>query len=354
MIQDQKLEAVLNRDKSYDGRFFYGVITTGVCCKPSCTSRHARPENMRFFDTLTLALKQGFRPCRKCKPDQLDSSGNHQLITAAINQMEAAVLENDGQKITLKEIAGKLGCSSDHLSRTFRKRLQIGPMDYFELLRTKAFKTRLKEGEDIASAAYGAGYGSLSRVYEKATDNMGMSPASYAKGGQGADIAYVIVDCFLGRMLAAGTHHGICAIYFGDDDQALLDELHEEFPRAEIGEEIGDLQDWVSVILSFLESDRQKIPSIPLDMYGTAFQRRVWQELLKIAPGQIRTYQDIAQNLGNGKASRAVGRACATNPVSLIVPCHRVIGSDGRLHGYRWGLPRKEALQQWEQASLSS
>lgn len=351
MIEDQKLKIVLNRDKSHDGQFFYGVITTGVCCKPSCTSRHARPENIRFFDTLAAALKQGFRPCRKCKPDQLDHKGHSQLIAAAITEMEAAVQENDGQKITLMEIAEKLSCSSDHLSRVFRKNLQIGPLDYFELLRTKAFKSRLKDGEAIASAAYGSGYGSLSRVYEKATDNLGMSPASYAKGGKGADIAYVIVDCFLGRMLAAGTHHGICAIYFGSDDRALLAELREEFPKADIGREIGDLQDWVSVILSFLERGDDDVPNLPLDMYGTAFQRRVWQELLKIAPGQIRTYQDIAKDLGNGKASRAVGRACATNPVSLIVPCHRVVGSDGKLHGYRWGLPRKEALQQWERRS---
>lgn len=351
MIKDTKLRAVLNRDKSYDGSFIYGVITTGVCCKPSCISRHARPENMRFFDTLEAALKQGFRPCRKCQPDQMEGAEHFQLITAAIGEMEKAVQENEGQKLTLKEIAVKLSCSSDHLSRTFRKHLKIGPMDYFELLRNKSFKSRLKEGEDIASAAYGSGYGSLSRVYERASDAMGMSPASYAKGGKGAEIAYVIVDCFLGRMLAAGTHQGICAIYFGDEDQALIDELREEFPKADIGQEIGELEDWVSVILKFLESDRREAPNLPLDMYGTAFQRRVWQELLKIAPGQIRTYQDIAADMGNSKASRAVGRACATNPVSLIVPCHRVIGTDGKLHGYRWGLPRKEALQQWERAS---
>ena len=304
---------------------------------------------MVFFETPSFAASNGFRPCRKCSPHLGGGSEAEILVKSVIVRMSEALNDNDGCKVPLKVFAEAEGCSPDHLSRMFKKTLGISGADYYELLRQKAFKHALKSGQSISEAAYETGFGSLSRVYEKSSDNLGMSPASYAKGGKGAEIAYVIVDCHLGRMLAAGTHHGICAIYFGDDDDALVEELKAEFPKAEIGKEIGDLSQWVVNILDYLQKDMTAPRHIPLDMYGTAFQRKVWQELLKIAPGQTRTYMDIARDLGNEKASRAVGRACATNPVSLIVPCHRVVGTDGKLHGYRWGLPRKDQLRQMEQ-----
>ncbi len=348
MTRDEMLQAVKARDEDMDGIFVYGVLTTGIFCKPSCKSRHARDENMVFFETPAFAASNGFRPCRKCSPDLNVGSEAEILIKSVIHRMEKALSENEGNKIPLKSLAEAEGCSPDHLSRVFKKTLGISGADYYELLRQKAFKKGLQSGNSISEAAYDAGFGSLSRVYEKSSDNLGMSPASYAKGGKGAEIAYVIVDCYLGRMLSAGTHQGICAVYFGDDDEALIGELKTEFPKAEIGQELGDLEIWVSNILDYLQRDMTAPRHIPLDMYGTAFQRKVWQELLKIAPGQTRTYMDIARDLGNEKASRAVGRACATNPVSLIVPCHRVVGTDGKLHGYRWGLPRKDKLRNME------
>ncbi len=350
LTQNEMLSAVQNRDPDFDGSFLYGVKTTGVFCNPSCSSRHAKPENMVFFSKIEDAKVQGYRACQKCKPDQLNVlTSKAQLAKRICALLQSYLEEYDGQKPNLKMLSNQVGLSEDYLSKSFRKVMGMGPLDYFDALRTQSFKQNLKEAPSIADAAYGAGFGSSSRVYEGAFKRLGMSPASYAKGGKGAEIAYAIVDCFLGRMLVGGTRQGVCAVYFGDDDATLIKELIEEFPKAEIGTELGELAYWAQIITNFLEEDGKVTLDVPLDMYGTAFQRLVWQELLKIAPGEIKTYQQIANDMGRQKSSRAVGRACATNPVSLVVPCHRVIGSDGKLHGYRWGLDRKAALMEWEE-----
>jgi AraC family transcriptional regulator, regulatory protein of adaptative response / methylated-DNA-[protein]-cysteine methyltransferase len=351
MNLEEMQQAVINRDKIYDFQFVYGVKSTGIFCKPSCPSRQAKLENMVFFGGATQATAEGFRACLKCSPTIEPADVSGQLVQDICAILTEAVNDNEGRKITLKDIAKQTGYSNDHISRSFKKIMGVSPIDYFDSLRNTALKTRLKDGQSVADAGYEVGFGSSSRLYEAVGGRLGMTPASYAKGGKGAEIAYVIVDCFLGRMLAAGTGQGVCAVYFGDEDAALLQELREEFPHAEIGKEIGELEGWTRQMIDFLQSEKPVPPSIPLDMFGTAFQRRVWQELLKIAPGEIKTYKQIAEDMGQGKSSRAVGRACATNPVSLIVPCHRVIGSDGKLHGYRWGLERKTALQTWERNS---
>lgn len=349
MTEDIRLAAIMQRDKAADGNFVYGVKTTGIYCRPSCPARNPKPENIRFFDLPALAEAAGYRACRRCRPDLVRIADPAVRLTQQVCRMIERQLEDPATgRLSLREIAEETGYSEDHLSRSFRKILGISPLDYYDNRRVALFKKNIRAGETVTQAAYGAGFGSSSRLYEKARARLGMTPASYAKGGEGAEIAYAFADCFLGRMLIAGTRHGICAVYFGADDEALLGELREEFPRAEIAADMGHLADWTAEIVAFLEEKSPSVPEIPLDMYGTAFQRRVWEALLRIAPGETKTYRDLAEEIGAPAAARAVGRACATNPVSLIVPCHRVVGTDGRLHGYRWGLARKEALRQWE------
>ena len=351
MTQKARMTAIMTRDATEDGRFVYGVKTTGIYCRPSCPARNPKPENIRFFELPELAEAEGFRPCRRCRPDLVKVADPALSLTRQVCRMiEQHVQEQGSDRMTLQQIAAETGYSEDHLSKSFRKILGISPVDYYDNRRTSLFKENVRAGETVTQAAYGAGFGSSSRLYEKAHARLGMTPASYAKGGAGAEIAYAFVDCFLGRMLVAGTRHGVCAVYFGDDDRALLEELEEEFPRAEIAADLGRLADWTGEIVTFLESSAKAVPEIPLDMYGTAFQRRVWRALLEIAPGETKTYRDLAEDIGAPKSARAVGRACATNPVSLLVPCHRVIGTDGKLHGYRWGLQRKEMLRDWETA----
>lgn len=349
MENDTKVAAVMDRDSTQDGQFFYAVKTTGIYCRPSCSSRNPNPENICFYDLPEQAEQDGFRPCLRCRPDLVKIADPKLSLTRQICRLiETHVTKDSAGKISLAALAEETGYSEDHLSRSFKKVLGVSPIEYYDNLRISRLKKNLQAGDSISGAAYGAGFGSSSRLYEKAHARLGMTPASYAKGGLGAEIAYSFADCFLGRMLVAGTRHGVCAVYFGDQDAKLLQELHLEFPKAEIAPDIGKLEDWTKQIIEFLERTSNTLPEIPLDMYGTAFQRRVWQELLKIGPGSTKTYRDVAEEMGQPKSARAVGRACATNPVSLIVPCHRVIGTDGKLHGYRWGLERKEALRKWE------
>ncbi|WP_169544616.1 bifunctional transcriptional activator/DNA repair enzyme AdaA [Sneathiella aquimaris] len=345
----EKRAAVSDRDKRYDGVFVYAVKTTGIYCRPSCPSRQAKPENMLFFDLPDDAEKNGFRACKRCRPDFANTKDPlFSMIRQVSTIIRKGLEENPDDKVSLAHLSAETGYNEDYLARSFKQVMGVSPFEYYDMLRNGKLRENLKRGENVSSAAYGAGFGSSSRLYEKAHERLGMTPASYAKGGKGAEIAYAIVDCFLGKMLIGGTRKGVCAVYFGDSEASLLDELKAEFPEAEIAPEIGDLAEWTAKISTFLERKTAAVPEIPLDMFGTAFQRRVWQELLKIAPGETKTYKQIADDMGRHKSARAVGRACATNPVSLIVPCHRVIGSDGKLHGYRWGLERKELLRRWE------
>ncbi len=349
MEKHTMLAAVTARDKEYDGRFVYAVKTTGVYCRPSCPSRQAKTENILFLDLPEEAENKGFRACKRCRPDLANVKDPVLSMTRQIcRKIEETIEQNPDEKLSLPILADETGYNEDYLARSFKSVMGISPYDYYDAMRNRKLKENLQKGESVSRAAYGAGFGSSSRLYEKANERLGMSPASYARGGKGAEIAYTIVDCFLGKMLVAGTRKGVCAVYFGDTDAYLIGELHTEFPVAEIAPEIGALAKWTKKISDFLEKKSAAVPEIPLDMYGTAFQRRVWQELLKIAPGETKTYKDVATEMGCEKSSRAVGRACATNPVSLIVPCHRVIGTDGKLHGYRWGLERKDVLRRWE------
>ena len=262
------------------------------------------------------------------------------LVRRACDLIDA----QEGERLTLAEIARVLDASPWHLQRLFKRVMGVSPRDYADARRNAAFRQQLKDGESIAQATYGAGYGSSSRVYERAERLLGMTPASYAKGGKGAVIAYDIVASPLGRLLVAATAKGLCFLSLGSNDKALVAELAQEFPQAaKIARDRHSIARSVSVVIDYLEG---KTPhaELPLDVRATAFQRRVWQELIAIPCGETRTYSEIAGALGLPRGQRAVGRACATNPVSLVIPCHRALRADGGLGGYRWGLERKVAL----------
>lgn len=263
---------------------------------------------------------------------------------ALVRRACALIEAQDGQGITLADLAAQVDSSPWHLQRLFRRATGLSPRDYADALRSGRFRAELKRGESIAGATYGAGYGSSSRVYEQAHAKLGMTPASYAKGGKGARIAYAIVECAFGRVLVAATRKGVCFVSLGEDDAMLTQALTKEFPAAdEIVHDEASIAPAVEALLAYLEGETPHV-DLPLDVRATAFQRRVWQELLAIPYGETRTYSEIAKALGTPHGQRAVGRACATNPVSLVVPCHRALRQDGGLGGYRWGVKRKEAL----------
>lgn len=267
---------------------------------------------------------------------------------ALVRRACALIEAQDGQGITLADLAAQVDSSPWHLQRLFRRATGLSPRDYADALRSGRFRAELKRGESIAGATYGAGYGSSSRVYEQAHAKLGMTPASYAKGGKGARIAYAIVDCAFGRLLVAATRKGVCFVSLGEEDAALTSELAKEFPAAdEIVHDEASIAPALEALLAHLAGETPHI-DLPLDIRATAFQRRVWQELMAIPYGETRTYSEIAETLGIPHGQRAVGRACATNPVSLLVPCHRALRQDGGLGGYRWGLKRKEALLRGE------
>ncbi len=263
---------------------------------------------------------------------------------AMVRSACAYIDERDGERVTLKELADHLRVSPWHLQRLFKKVMGVSPRDYVDARRGKRFRDELKRGESIAGATYEAGYGSSSRVYERAERLLGMTPASYAKGGKGARIIYATVASPLGRLLVAATARGVCFVALGDDEAELLAELRAEFPAAEaISRDEDAIAPSVGILLAYLKG-AQPHADLPLDVRATAFQRRVWQELIAIPCGETRSYAEIAEALGIPQGQRAVGRACATNPVSLVVPCHRALRQDGGLGGYRWGLRRKQAL----------
>lgn len=332
--------AVSTRDPAYDGLFVYAVGTTGVFCRPTCPSRRPKRENTCFFPAADQARAAGFRPCRRCRPEQASSNGPH--VEAIAKVCEAIAAAEDGIP-TLAELSEIAGLSPHHLQKVFKKATGLSPRKYAEALRSGKFRQELRNGESVASALYGAGYGSPSRVYEDSAARMGMTPATYARGGAGAEIVFACAESPLGRLLVAATGTGVCFVGLGDSDQDLEAELRGDLPAARIERDDGALAGRLEAVLDHLQG-RSASLDLPLDIRATAFQWQVWQALRAIPAGQTRTYGEIAEDLGRPKAARAVGRACATNPVSLVVPCHRAIGSDGGVTGYRWGVDRKAKL----------
>lgn len=334
---DRFWTAVSEKDAGFDGVLYFAVRTTGVFCRPSCSSRTPKRENISFYADTTDAESAGFRACKRCKPLEtkfVDSSS--ELIAMAFRSLR------DGEVETVDQLARVVQVSSGHLQKVFKKVLGISPKEAMDMFRLENFKENVRE-TDVTTSLYESGFGSSRSLYEKAGERLGMTPAVYKKGGKGMTITYTVADSPLGKLLVAATERGICAVSFGDDEASLTDELSKEFFAANIVRDETALNEAVDSIIRGLHGERT-ILSLPLDVRGTAFQMRVWSELRKIPYGETRSYAELAESIGNPKAVRAVARACATNPVAIVTPCHRVIGSDGRLAGYRWGIERKVSI----------
>ncbi len=343
-------QAVLARDRTFDGRFVFAVRSTGIYCRPSCPARRPKREQVRFFSRIEAAEQAGFRPCRRCRPSEhSDTNEQMDLIQQACHIIEA----NLEERLTLANLGAQLHISPFHLQRSFKRILGITPRQYAETRRMGQFKTRLKEGGTVTSAIYEAGFGSSSRLYERAPAHLGMTPTTYRKGGRGMSISYTIVDCPLGRLLVAATERGICAVSLGASDAMLEGFLQREYPAAQIQRDDANLQDAIHTFLTYLNGQQPDL-NLPIDVQATAFQRQVWEALRAIPCGSTRSYSQVAQALGNPKATRAVARACATNPVALVIPCHRVVREDGDPGGYRWGIERKQQLLNQEKAAAQA
>ena len=339
-------QATLHRDRRADGSFVFAVRSTHIYCRPSCPARRPLRQNAVFFRSPEEAEGRGFRPCRRCRPKELQSA-------AALVAKAAALLANsEEENVRLEFIASQINASPEKLRRAFRTMTGLSPHDFAEAARMKRFKKLLRDGQSITEALYACGFGSPSRIYEKTNSQLGMTPAAYQKGAPGMHIEYSITKSSLGHVLVAATERGISAIYLGENDKQLVSELCAEYPKAELTANSTGHAAWVGEVLKRIDGYKPSV-DLPLDVQATAFQRRVWQELQKIPLGSTRTYTQVARALGKPNSVRAVARACATNPVSIVVPCHRVIRSDGQLAGYRWGLKRKEELLQREGSRLN-
>src|ERR1700753_2352938 len=339
--------ATMSRDHRADGTFVLGVRTTNIYCRPSCPARRPLRQNVIFFKTREEARQQGYRPCLRCKPGE--GAGAIALGAKATRLLESSA---DDDTVRFGALAKSLGTTTATLRRAFMQVTGLRPRELAETLRLAKFKKLLRGGSKITDALYETGYGSSSRVYERSNAQLGMTPATYQKGGKGMKIGYSITKAKLGEVLVAATERGVSAVYLGDSEPKLVQELRDEYPRAELGAADHSFEKWVSEIAQRVEGKPPRV-ELPLDVQATAFQRRVWQELQRIPSGTTKTCSEVAEAVGNPKAVRAVARACATNPVCVVVPCHRVVRQDGNLAGYRWGISRKERLLEQERAAVS-
>ena len=348
---DPRWTAVRARDAAADGSFVYAVRTTGVFCRPSCPSRPAKPENVAFYDTPEAAQAAGFRACLRCRPAEAVTQD------AAVAKMQAIAAYIDAhadEALPLSRLAAEAGMSPFHLQRSFTRVLGVSPKAYHAAARLRAFKARLRAGDDVLGAVFEAGYGSTSRVYAQVDGGLGMTPSAYRDGGAGEMIVFATRQTELGLLMMAATPRGICSVQFGDNEAALNAALQTEFPRAQLrpagAEADAELDLWMAALDAHLAAGAPR-PALPLDLRGTAFQIRVWRFLLSVKPGDVVSYTDIATGIGTPKAVRAVGSACGANRIAVLIPCHRALRADGTLGGYRWGLDRKRVLLDAERAA---
>jgi AraC family transcriptional regulator, regulatory protein of adaptative response / methylated-DNA-[protein]-cysteine methyltransferase len=338
-INDPRWASVVARDSEADGVFYYSVETTGVYCRPSCAARLARPENVRFHRTGEDAEKAGFRPCKRCKPDQPSPvERDAARVTEAcrfIDQSENAP--------TLQDLAKRVGVSPYHFHRLFKKVTGLTPREYSAARREKRMRRNLSAGGTVTDAIYAAGYSSNSRFYEKSDEALGMKPTSYRAGGADMEIRFAVGECSLGSILVAQSDRGVCAILMGDDPDELIRDLQHRFRRAELIGGDSEFEELVAKVIGFVEAPKIGL-DLPLDVRGTAFQKRVWQALRQIPAGKTASYAEIANRIGSPGSARAVARACAANPIAVAIPCHRVVRRNGELSGYCWGVERKRAL----------
>lgn len=343
---DELWKAVLARDSRRDGQFVFAVSSTGVYCRPSCPARRPRRANVSFFTSLDDAEHAGFRACLRCRPRAIGGNPQVDMVKAVCRYIERHLDE----PVTLAELGKEFRQSSFHLQRTFKTVLGVTPKAYADSCRMNQLKQNLRAGHTVTRAMYDAGYSSSSRLYERTASQLGMTPDKYRRGAIAAVIRYTCTDSPLGRMLVAATDKGICAIQFADSEAELEQGLRHEFPFATRRRDDQALRSWVDDLLRQMRG--QKLNSaLPLDIQATAFQRRVWSYLQSIPFGATRSYQEVACGIGDPNATRAVARACATNPVAVAIPCHRVVRSNGEMGGYRWGVERKEELLRLERGS---
>ena len=337
-LQDGRWTAIVSRDRRQDGAFVYAVRTTGIYCRPSCPSRRAKRENVEIFEAPGEAESRGYRPCRRCRPHAVDGSPTDRTVAAARAFLEAHPLE----RVPLARLARAVGASPWHLQRAFSRVVGVSPKVFHDALRRVGLKAELQRGETVSRAAVAAGYGSPGPVYARAAAALGMTPGRYRRGGVGLTIRYGVTETPLGMLLVAATDRGVAAVTLGDKRQPLERALASEFPAATLVRDDAAVKVYTDAVIA-------DPGSVPLDVGGTEFQRRVWSELRAIPVGATRTYSEVAAAIGQPSAVRAVASACARNPVALVVPCHRVVRRDGALGGYRWGEQRKEALLKSEQ-----
>jgi len=337
MQEEMYWQAVLERDRAANGKFVYGVRSTGIYCKPSCPSRRPGREQVIFFTEPQTAEEAGFRACRRCQPREDDAQV--ELIQHACRYIEAHLDE----KVSLETLGAELGLSQTYAQRLFKRVMGISPRQYAEAQRLERIKNQLKEGISVTQTVYDVGYSSSSRLYERTPGQLGMTPTSYQRGGAGLLIEYTIVDSPLGRLLVACTERGVCRIGLDESDAVLEETLRHEYPAAQLRQDGARLHPWLNELMRYLSGEQPRL-DLPLDIRATAFQWRVWEALQAIPYGQTRSYSDIASAIGQPTARRAVAQACKQNPVPLVIPCHRVVRADGDLGGYRWGVERKRRL----------
>ena len=337
--EEARWQAVKRRDRTADGAFYYSVLTTGVYCRPSCASRLARRENVRFHASPAAAEKAGFRPCKRCRPNEPALADRQAKAVAKACRL----IERADDMPSLDALADAAGMSRFHFHRVFKSVTGVTPKAYADGHRAQRVRAALAERGSVTDAIYGAGFNSSGRFYATASDLLGMTPSDFRAGGTGAAIRFAVGQCSLGAILVAATDKGVCAITFSDDADALVRDLQDRFPKARLIGGDEKFEHLVAQVVGFVEAPAQGL-DLPLDVRGTAFQQRVWQALRKIPAGTTATYSEIARRMGRPKAVRAVAQACAANGIGVAIPCHRVVRTDGSLSGYRWGVARKRAL----------
>lgn len=341
--QDSRWAVVVNRDPCADGEFYYAVITTGVYCRPSCPARTPKPENVCFYATRVEAEQAGFRPCKRCKPDQPSLHEQHVATVVSI----CRVMECAETMPKLEELARRANMSPGYFHRLFKAVTGLTPKAYMSAQLGKRVRSELRHSATVTDAIYDTGYNSNSRFYEHSKRILGMTPSSYRAGGMGADIFFAVGECSLGSILVASSERGVCAILLGDDPDELLQQLQDQFPAANLIGGDGGYEGLIAQVVGFVEAPGLG-HALPLDIQGTAFQERVWQALREIPAGETVSYSRLAGRIGMPRSARAVARACAANRLAVAIPCHRVVRNDGSISGYRWGVERKQALLQRE------